>query len=247
MRPMTKKAEKEARIAANKRSAWKKRVRTLTGHMIYDRIPDKQLDTAYADGNDADKYAAELASREPVGKAVHPLKVHAVEEAGKRAKNQIESIRADLEAHNWDMNAAAPYPESNIGRLAYMSAVNKYNLYSSVTTTADASGVRRWKEPLFVKMCEEGSARFISKQEEMAAFQYDAFICKLVQKVGECLSATIAGSHVWDESVLTVQKEQYCEDNVNSIVVERWRTHQIWNRSKYDLDFPQWPSRLLKD
>jgi len=242
---MTKKAERAAQVAANRRAAYFKRVRTLIGHVLassaFERVTPAQLDAAIAAGKTADMFAAEVASREPVGKAVHPLKAQAVLAARKYAEEQIAEIKADLEKHGWDLNKAAPYPNSiTTGRKQYIEMIGKYQLYSSVTQWA-GNGIRRGGrgEPNPVEMSPEGCQRHTTRLEEIAAFNYDAFICKLVMKVGACKSANLHGDHVWQSSTLTV----VLKDGTK----QRWFTQQITNRSVLGKYFPQWPTRLMKE
>lgn len=240
---MTKKAEHAARVAANKVAAWHKRVRTLIGHMIHDRVSVVEMNEAYDAGKIADAFAAELASREPVGAAVHPLKVEAVESAAQFAQQKIDRILTDMAAHGWDLNKAAPYPASNMSREEYRAKMGKHDSYSRVTKTAKGyeyggkfhnfNGRTDIRE-----VSKEGCERLVQSFREGAAIQYDMFICKLVMKVGDVTDANLVGSHVWSESTLHVIKSDGRK--------EQWRTKQIQNVSKLGLYFPQWPTRLLK-
>lgn len=242
---MTKKAERAARIAADKRAKWLKKVRTLTGHLIYERMDVLAADVAYYMDATADTYAAELASREPVGKSVHPLKVQAVERAEAEAVKEIEAVRAKMAAGGWDLNVVAPYPESNMNRDEYQKRVSRHHKFARLTKTAAGHEYRGHRQTDVREMSKEGCEREITKWRESAAFQYDAFICKLVRKIGPCASATLTGSHVWSHSILTVTKLMDVGDN-HTTVTEHWKTQQIENRSVLGLYFPQWPTRLVK-
>lgn len=238
---MTKKAEKEARVEANKRAAYVKKVTTLLGHVLSGRASIvEQIHTAYSIGEDALEVAAIIASREPVGKVIHPIKVHAVEVAETHARAAIEAIRAKLEAAGWDINKVAPYP-SSFGKNAlygndYKVASARYSRFASVTRSIETT--RRHGDPVkIVKMNDDLVERFVQGWKDDAAIQYDMFICKLVGKIGACDSATIDGSHVWGFSILTVTK---------GAVVENWKTQQIENVSVLGKYFPQWPTRLMK-
>lgn len=61
---------------------------------------------------------------------------------------------------------------------------------------------------------------------------------KLEMKIGEHLTATLEGNHVWGDSFITVEKAN--GEN------ERWRTHTILNVSKLGLYFNQFPTRKIK-
>lgn len=248
---MTTKAQaNRERIAENKRAAWFKRVRTLTGHLVSKRMDVARAENEYNSGTSAESYAALLASKEPVGAALHPMKSDAVAEAIKQAQNTVRRVQADLEANGWDVEKCAPYPSSSsrrdryvseLAKYRYVSELAKYQLYHSLTTedkNDERNRLRRHKQPHYVVMSEKGIARFIEESTKDAAFEYDMFICKMVGKVGDCISASIEGNHVWAHSILTVIKLKTGE--------ERWKTKQIWNVSKLGKDFPQWPSRLMK-
>lgn len=183
-KPITKKAQHAAAVAERKWTAWRSRVRVLTGHMVYDRVHDGELVLAYHANVTADAFAVTLAAREPVGKALHPAKVDAVKSATEAANATIERVRADLEAHGWDLEKAAPYPDSRRDRTSYKIAVEKYHLYSRLTEGV-GNASRRPGTPNIVEMSDDGKASFIKRRQEQAAFEYDAFICKMVQKVGD--------------------------------------------------------------
>ena len=237
--PVTKAEENRQRIAANKLAAFERKVCTLTGHVMR-RIPAKELHEAFAEGKEAEVFAAEIASREPVGRALHLGKADAVADAAKQARETVEKVRADLEANAWDIHAAAPYPYRGHGYAAEMARAkaNRYQRLSKDDPALPYQGSRPG-EPRIVVMSDEGIASFVEGAERGAATYYDAFIVKMVAKVGEAQDATIDGSHVWSHSILTV--------TLKDGTVERWKTQQIQNYSKLGFPFPQWPSRKLKD
>lgn len=236
---MTKAQEKAAAVLAAKREAFAQKVFRLLGHLVGKRLDRAALNAAFEAGKSADDYAAKVAALEPVGRVVHPLKVVAVAHAHKSAEKVVERVRADLEANGWDRVKAAPYPQSNMGRAAHQMDLAKYNLYSTLTETAKAS--HRMGEPQICTMSDSGIARFIAQAEKDAAFQYDAFICKLVAKVGEVIDARLEGDHVWSHSILYVTKREGGET-----FGERWKTQQIVNFSKFGSGFYQWPTRKVK-
>lgn len=235
---MTKKAEKAAQVAANKKAAWIKGLRILTGH-IFARIPG--IDAAYEAGRSYEDFAAEVASKEPVGAALNPRKADAIECAAQEAQKRINRIYADLMAHDWDIRACAPYPDSlRVSREKYLSMRDKHNLYSALTQSdkSRAPAIRR-NDPDYRTGSPSGAERYINNAKQDAAFQYDAFICKMVLKIGEgAHAASIEGNHIWGNSILTVEML----DGTDQI----WHTQQIWNTSSLGKVFPQWPSRLQK-
>lgn len=235
---MTKKEEKAIAVREAKMSAYVRKVDTLTGHVAR-RVKLSAKVAAFDSGKTAEAFAAEIATAEPVGQALHAAKADAVSDAGSDARQYADKVREDLLAHGWDINAAAPYPWRKDGYAAD-AARHKHNTYSRLTQSDPAKGYQRNgmnNEPRFVVMSDTGVARFVEDAERNAALYYDAFIVKMVAKVGECDSAEISGSHVWSHSILTVTK---------GASVERWKTQQIVNTSKLGLRFPQWPSRLMK-
>jgi hypothetical protein len=237
------KAQIEAeRILENRRLAFSKRVRNLLGH-VGTRTSQKLIDArffALSDaervdyGAKADALATELAAAEPVGRALMPQKVDAVRSAAEDAQRVIDRVMADLEKHGWDINAAAPRPSTWAAN--YKAASAKRGLYSRLSESLDNR--YRTSGPDIVKADPKGHLRFISDAEQDAALQYDAFICKMVGKVGEVTDATIEGEHVWGHSILTV--------TLPSGEVQRWKTQQIVNYSVYGTPYLQWPSRIVK-
>lgn len=83
---------------------------------------------------------------------------------------------------------------------------------------------------------DEGIERLVARVRAETGESFDAYIEKLVAKVGNCDAATIEGD-LWNFSTLTVTKGE---------TVERWRTQQILNVSVYGRIFNQWPTRLMK-
>ncbi len=236
---MTKKAERAAAIEANKRAAWNKGLSILTGH-IFARRDHAAASAAYEAGTSYADYAAALAAKEPVGDALHPRKADAIECAAQEAQARIDRMLAKLEADGWDLDITAPYPNSlRDGRETYLAKQAKRNAFSSITKEDPARRNNSMRGPHFRVRSEEGIARYIDNAKQDAAFQYDAFICKMAAKIGEgAHAASIEGNHIWGNSILTVEML----DGTDQI----WHTQQIWNTSKLGKTFPQWPSRRAK-
>jgi hypothetical protein len=116
--------------------------------------------------------------------------------------------------------------------------MSKHNLYLSVTAFDPSQSVRRMSDPHKRIASAAAEERFVAAAIELAATQYVAFVAKLVGKIGAVDSATLAGSHVWGYSILTVTKSDGSS--------ERWQTQQIVNQSKLGTLFNQWPSRKVK-
>lgn len=173
----------------------------------------------------------------PITAAILPLKTDAIERAEKEARETIIRVRADFEAHGWNLDAVAPRGDSwRDGRETYKKKMAKHNFYRSLSTYTEPT--LRPGQPNIRKASEEAEAKFISNAREDAATQYDMFVAKLVRKIGDCETATLAGSHVWGHSILTVTKADAS--------VERWKTQTIINVSVHGKLFNQWPSRKVK-
>jgi hypothetical protein len=173
-----------------------------------------------------------------VADAVAPLKDGAVQRAAEAAAQFAESALAKLADAGWDLQVAAPYPDSGIGRAAYRAATELRSLLSSLTMRADPTGLcRRPGDPDIRKVSPTGVAAFVNRAKEATALSFDAYVAKMVDKVGHADSAEICGGSVWNGSVLTVRKGE---------VTERWHTQQIVNCSGLGTLFNQWPTRLMK-
>lgn len=173
----------------------------------------------------------------PIEVAVAPLKNDAIEAAVRWATNEIEQVRAEMEKAGWDREIAAPYPKSfGMSRPAYVKAKSRHDRF--VLLTKGRVGSRRPSEPDFADMWPERCDLFIDEAKKSAAAQYDAFVAKLVFKIGDVTAAVLDGNHVWSHSILTVTKADGS--------VEHWKTRQITNVSKLGKYFPQYPTRKVK-
>jgi hypothetical protein len=176
----------------------------------------------------------------PIETAVAPLKNQAVEAAEVYARHMISKVREDLEANDWDINKAAPYPSYRSYGRDYETAKAKYNRYHSLTKEDPSKGyqVNNGHSPVIVVIDEDRIERFVQSYREMAAAQYEAFVAKLVSKVGEHTAATLeTPSGVWDYSYVNV--------TTPNGEVDRWKTQCIGKYSKNGKYFHQWPTRKL--
>jgi Asp-tRNA(Asn)/Glu-tRNA(Gln) amidotransferase A subunit family amidase len=168
--------------------------------------------------------------------AVAPLKNDAIARAEQEATALIERLAEKLAANDWNVDLVAPQPNSmRDGRETYLRKQAQRRLYSSLFESVKCS--RSMRDPFEVKRNPEREARFIDGAKVDAAAQYDAFVAKLTQKIGECDSAVLSGNHVWGQSILTVTKGESSE---------RWKTQMIVNVSKLGKLFNQWPTRKVK-
>ena len=172
----------------------------------------------------------------PIESAVAPLKSQAIERAEKEATALVARIATNLAKAGWDLKIVAPSPNGNMPRAEYVRARAKLDLYSSLVTSVDI--YRPINQPHTVRLDGKKVALFIDKSKKNAAAQYDAFVTKLVAKIGDVTHAHLTGSHVWGYSVLSVTKPDG--------LIENWKTQQIVNVSVLGKFFNQWPSRKLR-
>lgn len=239
---MTKKAEKAAQVAANKLAAFNRRVTTLTAHAAH-RIPADERTAAFDAGKTAEEFAAEVASREPVGAALFAAKAEAVEYAAEEARKEIAKLREELVAGGWNLTVVAPHPDrATRYTTSGERATARRNQFADITKSDPAKGYQRTApgEPYYVVMDDDRVARYVERAASEAALYYDKFIVKMVAKVGPCLDARIEGSHVWSHSILTVMLPG------EPVRYQRWKTQQIVNYSVYGRAYLQWPSRIVK-
>lgn len=232
---LTKAEAKRQEVEANRRAAYDKKVRTLVGLVASRKLTAQAVLAAYSANKTAEAFAAEVAALEPVGAAIYPLKADAVKAAGEHAQQIVDRVAKELEAAG---GVLPEYPSRRtMSEHEYNRAESKYRLWSALTSW-DAATYR----PNEVKtghMNPKGVQRFIDNAQDMAAAQYDEFVCKLVRKIGDdAVAATLEGSHVWSYSILHVTMADGS--------VQNWKTQQITNFTKYGDAYPQWPSRPVK-
>lgn len=179
----------------------------------------------------------------PIEKAVLPLKKDAIARAKAEAEHVIQQTRDDLVKAGGDINTAAPYPASYGSKalhgIAREIARMRYNLFHALIKADPAHRPSyRPDEPSYVLIDEDKVQRFIKQRMEWAAADYDAFVIKLVKKIGDTKSAKLHGNHVWGYSTLIV--------TIPDGELQAWKTQQIVNHSKLGKPFNQWPTRRLK-
>jgi hypothetical protein len=180
----------------------------------------------------------ETTNASPIARAILPLKSDAVRRAKEEAERLVGNIAKILENAGWDINVAAPRPDGGMPRPQYVAAQSKRTLFSSLTKNVEQFVTYRRSAPEPVKMDEAKIARFVVEAQQAAEVEYDAFVAKMVEKVGTCTSATLSGSHVWGYSLLTLTKADGS--------TETWKTQMIVNVSKLGKLFNQFPSRKVK-
>lgn len=176
----------------------------------------------------------------PIEQAVMPLKDDAIERAQQAAIEEVNTIERELAEHGGDINKAAPYPRSLGGGLRFYLARAKYNTFHAVCVADPSHGYQsnNGHNSYFVVLDQARVDRFIKSRMADAATQYDAFVQKLVAKIGEVTDAKLIGNHVWSYSTLVVTMPDGTQ--------QAWKTQQIVNYSKHGKPFNQWPSRQMK-
>lgn len=177
-------------------------------------------------------------AQHPVAAAVAPLKEAAVQYAVEEAQKVVVKVKALYEAGGWNLDVVAPRGNSlRDSKQVYREKMAKHAFFSQFAKPASHS--RSMKDPDMRVWSEEGVARFLKIAEENAGLDFDAYVAKLVGKVGEGVEeASVVGRYLWLGSVLSVRKA--------GGEVERWSTKQIVNFSVYGKAFNQWPSRKVK-
>lgn len=169
--------------------------------------------------------------------AIYPAKAEAMDRAEKWARERMDNALAEIAAAGWDLNVCAPRPRSTIvSRLKYHTDMSKHVFYSRITKATWCS--KSQSAPDIREKSQALEARYINACREATAEQYDAFVWKMLGKIGDATEAKLEGNHVWGYSFLTVFKPD------NSLQV--WKTQQILNVSKLGTLFNQWPSRKIK-
>jgi len=177
-------------------------------------------------------------TKNPIEIAVAPLKEDAIVRAAKEARETVERVRKELADANNDMEIAAPWPNyRECSDFMYQKKMQRHYLFSSLIKSHEAT--HRPGTPYYVDVDAAKVERFIEDAKKDAAAQYDAFVSKLVRKIGATTEASLTGNHVWGYFYLDVTKADGTK--------ETWKTQQIVNVSKLGKFFNQWPSRKLKN
>lgn len=184
------------------------------------------------------KAAAKADTTGLVKAAIEPLKAAAVEHAVEEATAYVARVTAAYEGKN--INEAFPYPK---GEPTYSEAYKRVRAQRSALMSlmvAERLPEDQYKPhaPMFLRSSDTLAARFIKGARRDAEASFDAYVAKLVLKVGEGVTkATVDGTRLWMASILTVTK---------GASVERWKTQQIVNYSVLGNAYLQWPTRKMK-
>jgi hypothetical protein len=177
----------------------------------------------------------------PIAAAIEPQKTECVDRAEQAFINYVENtIKPLLAEHGYDINKAAPRPNGmRDSRASYVFKQNFRAQIQSITESANSNewGYRKHGDPELVRISEERYARVREQVRKDAGASFDAYVAKLTAKVGEGVSSASVVGHLWDYSILTVEKNGS---------TEQWRTQQILNVSCLGKVFNQWPTRKMK-
>lgn len=175
-----------------------------------------------------------------IAAAVEPLRAKAIARAEEYAREIIDRAYAELAAAGWDLNKVAPRAKSTMNRRDYKMAQNRRNFFGQITSIVKTSysNLYQIEKEFIVEPNEQYAQRFIAEAGADSNAQFDEYIVKLTEKVGEVDEASINAYGVWSYSHLTVRKGDE---------VEVWHTQQIVNTSSLGKPFNQWPTRKLKN
>ena len=168
--------------------------------------------------------------------AVAHLRSEAIARAEKETQTLVDRMIQDLVAVDMDLDKAAPYPKANIDKAAYQQAMTRRSMFLNIARSVKHT--RRPSDPFTVEVTNEAINRVLTQAAENAAAEYDAFVAKLIGKIGEVSEAELFGNHVWGNSMLHVTKLDGTK--------ECWKTQMIINISKLGKLFNQFPTRKVK-
>lgn len=151
------------------------------------------------------------------------------------AQKHIDKALQELEEKGWDLNAVAPYPDAFNGCVDYHGELARHKLFVSLTEST--SYVRARKSPDIRNRSPKKESKFIAEYIADLENQFEAYILKMENKIGEVKSAKLYGEALWGYSILEVENEQG---------VEKWKTQMIINVSKLGKLFNQFPTRKMK-
>lgn len=190
----------------------------------------------------------------PVAIAVEPLRVDAMQEARADALAKVKAITDKIEeilgkySDTFDIRKVAPCPEWHSVkhrdpevRKAYDAACRWEGKVESITTPTNNEPYYYYlkDEPKPVKIDENKISDMVVRAQEFAALDFEAYVYKLVDKIGDHESASLSPMQgLWTHSMLTITKKDG--------TIQQWETKRIINRSCLGKLFFQWPTRLLK-
>jgi hypothetical protein len=177
-----------------------------------------------------------------IANAVAPLKIRAMDAAEARAHELVARITVKLAEAGGDIDKLAPRPSSfHMGRSEYKKAQSWCNLAARVTERDKPKMDAQECKPhptYFVIMSTAKCEQLVKEFRDLAAASYEAFVQKMMGKIGKVTSASLDGDSTWTYSNLTVVTE--------AGETQVWRTQMIVNCSVLGTLFNQWPTRRVK-
>lgn len=171
----------------------------------------------------------------PVAAALAPQKQAAQDRAAQFAAEHYDRMNEALLAAGGDLEVCAPYPKSNVGKVEYMMCLAVRKVYEMYFKGV-GPGSRSPRDPNPYVADEAWKAKWVAEARETCGAAFDAYVAKLVGKVGPCDAAEYQGN-LWSRSTITVRK---------GAEVEVWHTQQIINVSSLGKIYNQWPTRKAK-
>jgi hypothetical protein len=146
----------------------------------------------------------------------------------------LQTIIDRVVACDSNIDKAFPSPSANLSH-------NEYHAKSVLRYLAKEIHILPPVHPSHLPLLSEGvdqnGVDFLVKRHQKDTIErYEQYVNKLINKVGDCDSATVTGD-LWNYSILTITK---------GAVVERWKTSMILNVSKNGKVFNQFPTRKIK-
>jgi len=178
----------------------------------------------------------------PIATVVEPLRAASIERAKQAAQGQIDRVLDALAKADWLINVYAPYPSygtySSKADYRQKMALRSFVMMITDNVPGQDRLLRHDSKAIKVAPSAKGHEIVLKQAAMQASADYDAFIAKMVNKIGGCVSATLIGEHVWGFSQITA--------TLDDGSVEKWKTQMICNYSVYGKAFNQWPSRKVK-
>jgi hypothetical protein len=153
-----------------------------------------------------------------------------------RLRQQVDALAAKLAENGMDLEIVAPYPKSNIGRNAYIAAVELRNFATKYFKSTATYG-RGMHDPNIVARVDDAKLEEIleASAKKATEMHFDGYIIKLAGKIGKTIAEAELVGGLWNDSVLTIKAVDG--------EVQVWHTHCIWNVSCLGRIFNQWPTR----
>ncbi len=167
--------------------------------------------------------------------AVQPLKDKAISRAEQTARETAERVRKTLKEAGNDLHVCAPYPSGS--SFEYMVKLSTYNLFTRLCKWR--KGSISHNEPCLADVDSNYVAKFVKDAKQDATIQYEAYVAKLVAKIGPVTAATLSDTQaIWFWSFLTVTTAAGQQ--------QIWKTQCITNVSKLGKVFNQFPTQQVK-